>query len=156
MAFDFNQFFCDSDVSWNHDLNFITLIVFENTKYGLEKKMVFETEKLTSKKSELESLLMLMEEREKTLKSLVRTLTVRLQVQESNKQIRMGHDVFYNLDDRILTSRNIEKEIVPDQYIKTPISMVELKVNEIKTPQSHHRIRLRRNTTFSWSYQKLP
>ena len=128
-------------MSWNQDFNFIILIVFENFRYGLEKKMAFITEKLNNRKSELESLLMLMEEREKTLKSLVRTLTLKLQIQESNRPIRMKHNEFYNLKDQNLVLSDTKKA-VSDQYTKTS--------------KTRHRIRLGKNTTFSWSYQKLP
>lgn len=117
--------------------------------------MVFEMEKFTSRKSELESLLLLMEEREKILKNLIRTLTMRLQTRVLDKEIKIEDNILRHFDSQILIPKNSDIETVSDQYLKNPSLMAEPELNEIKKKLFNHRIRLNRNTTFSWSYQKL-
>lgn len=118
--------------------------------------MAFETEKFTSRKFKLENLLLLMEEREKTLKSLISELTVRLQARELDEDIKVKDNMLRHFTGRMLTHKDVNLETVSDQYLKAPSLMAEPEFNEIRKKRSNNRVRLSRNAVFSWSYQQLP
>ncbi|TET57969.1 hypothetical protein E3J51_01900 [Candidatus Bathyarchaeota archaeon] len=119
--------------------------------------MALEIEKLTKRKSELENLLKSMEGKEENLEEAVKILIGKLRNRELNRKIRMKRDILHHYESGIKTleEQNDGQKQVHVQHTLNPIQTIETKILEKRLQFQHHRVRLRRNTIFSWSYQKL-
>lgn len=117
--------------------------------------MAPETEKLTNKRSELESLLKSMEGKEEKLEEAVKILTEKLQNRESNRKIKTNQDTLhYEAGIKAHEEQNDGQRQVHIQRTLNPIPSIKTKIS-MERPRFQHRVRLKRNTIFSWSYQKL-
>ena len=117
--------------------------------------MALEIEKLTKRRSELENLLKSIKGKEENLEEAVKTLTGKLQNRELDRDIRMKRDPLHH-ETRIkaLEEQNDGQRQVYVQRTPNPTPSIETKILK-ERPRFQHRVRLKRNTIFSWSYQKL-
>ena len=146
-----------SNKSFNFYSDFITFIVIKSQLTGRRKMIALEMEKLTKRKTELEDLLKLMESKTENVEEVVLTLTRKLQARELDGKIRMKRDVIHHHETRIksLKDQNKVQREMNIQSIRIPSPSVEAKISKERWPRFQHRVRLKRNTIFSWSYQKL-